>query len=376
MTVDRTAQSLRRATVTCLLASAAAVVVSVSMVPTAHAQGWWPWADKQEPVRPREPVYRGPPPAPIPGQPGAGQFSNPPIAARPQGPAGNICLQLEQRLVSEGQRGASTRDSLPKLESELRTTERALAQAQSQLERGDCYEYFLFTKSLRNSPTCRTAAGSVESLRRRLSELDGQRGQAAGTSDRRVQDDLVRELARNGCGNQYVTEARRLDQRGGFWTTEEDNSQPRAGNQFGSLPFATYRTICVRLCDGYFFPVSFSTLPNHFQRDVDTCQSQCAAPVELYYHQNPGAGVDKAVSVKSQSNYTSLKSAFRYRKEFVHGCSCKEAEYQVGAGERRADAGPTGVLDRQYDGASKTTASVKKRRHALFASGPSNRFTE
>ena len=42
--------------------------------------------------------------------------------------------------------------------------------------------------------------------------------------------------------------------------------------------------------------------------------------------------------MKSNTNYTALKTAFRYRKEFVHGCSCKEAEYQAGAGERRVDA--------------------------------------
>jgi hypothetical protein len=81
------------------------------------------------------------------------------------------------------------------------------------------------------------------------------------------------------------------------------------------------------LCDGYYFPVSFSTLPNHFQRDSQMCQTQCAAPAELYYHQNPGGAVEQAVSVSSQQPYTSLKSAFRYRKEFVQGCSCKEAEF-------------------------------------------------
>lgn len=260
--------------------------------------------------------------------------------ARP-GVGGNICLQLEQRLVAETQRGAgSPRDALPRIEQDIRQLERQLAQAQARVERGDCYDYFLFTKSLRNTPDCRSAAGQVDSLKRRMSELDVQRQQITGTGDQRYRDDIVRELARNGCGPQYVQEARRLDsQAGGFWSNEEDSS-PRGSNQFGSLPFATYRTVCVRLCDGYYFPVSFSTLPNHFQRDADLCQSRCAAPVELYYHQNPGGGMEQAVSVKSQTNYTQLKTAFRYRKEFVNGCSCKEAEFTPGAGEKKADAGP------------------------------------
>ena len=68
----------------------------------------------------------------------------------------------------------------------------------------------------------------------------------------------------------------------------------------------------------------------------------CAAPAELYYHQNPGGAVEQMISVATQQPYTSLKSAWRYRKEFVQGCSCKEAEYlpAQGAGDKKADAVP------------------------------------
>ena len=330
-----------------LAAGFVAVAVVATLVSPASAQWWVPWGNQDTP-RPKEPVYRGPPPAPVPGQPAPGQpIPGQPVpyspAGRPQA-GGNICLQLEQQLVAEGQRTTNPRETLARIETEIRQTERQLSQAQTQLERGDCYEYFLFSKSLRNTPTCRSSSATADQLKRRMGELESQRGQTAASGERRVRDDVVRELARNGCGQQYVTEARRLDSQGfGLWSSDEDGGNRGAGNQFGSLPFATYRTICVRLCDGYYFPVSFSTLPNHFQRDADACQSKCAAPVELYYHQNPGAGVDQAVSIKGQANYTALKTAFRYRKEYVHGCSCKEAEYQPGAGERRADAPATAI---------------------------------
>jgi hypothetical protein len=333
-TVTRRAGKTRRAL---LLAGLAALTVGGTVASDARAQGWWPWANQDQPP-PRRDIR---PPAPIPNQlppPGGAVAPGQQPGFRPApGASGNICLQLEQRLVAEGQnRGTNPREALSRVEMELRQTEKALQQAQGQLDRGDCFEYFLFSKSLRNTPACRTAQGNADQLRRRMSELDQQRTGLASAGERRVSDDIVRELARNGCGQQYVQEARRLDNTPSnpFWATEEDTGPRTGGNQFGSLPFATYRTICVRLCDGYFFPVSFSTLPNHFSRDADTCQQKCAAPVELFYHQNPGANVEQAVSVKSNANYTSLKSAFRYRKEFVHGCSCKEAEYQPGSGER------------------------------------------
>jgi hypothetical protein len=253
-------------------------------------------------------------------------------------------------LVAETQGGGQGRELLPRIENDMRQLERAYQSAQAQLNRADCWDQFLFSKTLRRTPQCVQLYNQVDTARRQLADLDAQRRQIMGRSDRSYQDDIVRELARNGCGQQYVQEARRRDAArnpfSSLWGEETD--APRgAPNQFGNLPFATYRTLCVRLCDGYYFPVSFSTLPNHFQRDADVCQSQCAAPAELYYHQNPGGAVEQMVSVGSQQPYTSLKTAWRYRKEYVQGCSCKEAEFQpqqAGA-EKKAEApAPTGAI--------------------------------
>jgi hypothetical protein len=247
-----------------------------------------------------------------------------------------ICLQLEQRLVAESQRGTQSREQLPKIEADMRQADRAHQMAEAQLERADCYDYFLFAKTLRRTRRCVDLATEAENAKRKVADLDIQRQQILGSRDRSYQDDIIRELARNNCGSNYQQEAQR---RGGFnpfsslWQ-DEDSGPGGRGNEFGALPFATYRTLCVRLCDGYYFPVSFSTLPNHFQRDAEMCQSQCAAPAELYYHQNPGGSVEQMVSAANQQPYTSLKSAFRYRKEYVQGCSCKQAEYSPNPGER------------------------------------------
>jgi Protein of unknown function (DUF2865) len=327
MTLDGTRSKARSARA---LAQAVAVLCFTAI--PASAQGWWPFSNS-EPPRPPASMNR-PPPAPIPPAatlPAPGQQTG-----RPQGNTGPICVQLEQRLVAEGQRGNQGRSQLPKIEEETRQNERSANQAQTQLERGECYEYFLFSKTLRRTPQCVQAVNQLETAKRRLSELSILRQQAEGTSERSYQDDIIRELARNGCGAQYVQEARKRDGGSIFGGSEDDG--PRTENNFGALPFATYRTVCVRLCDGFFFPVSFSTLPNHFGRDADQCQSRCAAPVELYYHQNPGADIKQAISAKSQTPYTSLKSAFKYTKEYVNGCSCKEAEYVPAAGEKKAEA--------------------------------------
>ncbi len=328
-----------RQTLAVLAAAVLAMAPLLGSSTFARAQGWWPFS--QDPPRPKEPVYR-PPPVPIP--PAAPMQ---PQASRPPGSGSPVCVQLEQRLVAEGQRGNQGRSQLPRIDEEMRQLDKTIAQSQMQLDRGDCYDVFFFSKTLRRTPQCVQAANQVETAKRRLSDLSIQRQQIMGSSERSYQDDIIRELARNGCGAQYIQEARKRD--GGdssiFGGSGPEDDGTRSDNSFGNLPFATYRTVCVRLCDGFFFPVSFSTLPNHFARDAEQCQSRCAAPAELYYHQNPGGDIRQAVSAKAQTPYTSLKSAFKYTKEYVHGCSCKEAEYVPAAGEKRADApaAPTGT---------------------------------
>src|SRR3569833_266880 len=78
----------------------------------AMAQGWWPWSspEPERPPVPEEPVYREPPPDQPPrigdpGPPGIQQGA-PPTAPPPAhwSTKNPICLQLEQRLVQDGQR--------------------------------------------------------------------------------------------------------------------------------------------------------------------------------------------------------------------------------------------------------------------------------
>jgi hypothetical protein len=332
-----------------VLAGGAAALLALSFADAlAQGWGWWPWSQPDPRPIPQEPVYRPPPGQFPPGQPPppgqAPGYGAPPAFGNRMS---NLCLQLEQRLVGENQAAGQGRELLPRLEADMRQVERAYQQAQSQLDRYDCWDQFLFSRTLRRTARCIDLNTQVENARRRLADLDAQRRQIMGRSDRSYQDDIIRELARNGCGQQYVQEARRRDAARNplsmLFGGEESDAPRGPATQFGNLPFATYRTLCVRLCDGYYFPVSFSTLPNHFQRDSEQCQSQCAAPAELFYHQNPGGAVEQMVSVATQQPYTSLKSAWRYRKEYVQGCSCKAAEYQPQQLNEKKAEGPAAV---------------------------------
>lgn len=303
---------------------ASTVTGGIATSTSALAQGFqWPWEEQNPPPRQRpraQPEYRPQPtPTPQPYQGGGEQGW--------QGRS-SVCVQLEQRLVQETQRGGQGQSQLPQIKSQIRQLNQTIRRSEAELDRRQCYEYFLFSKTLRRTRQCIGLVNTVEKARRELAGLDTQRQAIEASGSQSYQDEIIRELARNNCGNDYVREARRRDRSpfSGLWQ-DEDSDGGYGRNTYGRLPFATYRTMCVRLCDGYYFPVSFSTLPNHFQRDADVCQSQCAAPSQLYYYQNPGSSIDQMVDVADAKPYTQLKTAFKYRKEFVQGCSCKAAEF-------------------------------------------------
>jgi len=300
-----------------VLAAVASLCLPFAVDP-ASSQGFkWPW----EIDEPRRPVEQPPPrAAPDP-------YVQPGPAGRGWNARSSICLDLERRLVQETANSGQFRNRIPQLDADIARLRADVNSAEARLDRGGCYEEFLFSRTLRQTPQCLRVARQRNEQRRQLAALEAERQNLASQSGRSYQDEIVRELARNNCGADYAREAERRDRNSfrPFWEDQEGGSG--YANSYKSLPFATYRTLCVRMCDGYYFPVSFSTLPNHFQRDAEVCQSKCAAPAMLFYHQNPGAGVEQMVSASTNEPYTQLKEAFLYRKKYVDGCSCKQAEY-------------------------------------------------
>ncbi len=84
----------------------------------------------------------------------------------------------------------------------------------------------------------------------------------------------------------------------------------------------TYRTLCVRMCDGFYVPISFSTRRDNFMQDQLKCRSTCGADAQIFYHRNPGATVEDAVDLGGRP-YSRLPNAFRFRKARVDGCACR-----------------------------------------------------
>jgi hypothetical protein len=158
--------------------------------------------------------------------------------------------------------------------------------------------------------------GNLDQINANLERL---RGSQNSDQDMQVRS-VTQALAQNNCGPQYVAAAR--NQGGGFL---DNLFNPNATSPDLGAPASTYRTVCVRSCDGYYFPISFATVPSRFGDDDKACKSLCpAADANLYSYRNPGEDINSAVSLNGQP-YSALANAFKYRREFSPTCSCRAA---------------------------------------------------
>ena len=84
----------------------------------------------------------------------------------------------------------------------------------------------------------------------------------------------------------------------------------------------TYRTLCVRLCDGFYFPISYSTLRERFAADAKQCEQRCPSRSRLFVHRNPGEDVNDMVDLDGR-RYRNLPTAFLHQTQYVADCTCR-----------------------------------------------------
>ncbi|MEL6746564.1 MAG: DUF2865 domain-containing protein [Pseudomonadota bacterium] len=258
-------------------------------------------------------------------------------AAAQSGQGSRVCVRLENALVAENRRDGQPQPDTSSLRTQRRALRNAVGRAEQRLEAGDCYEQFFFSRTLRRTRQCIRLKRTLDTARGRLARTERELQAASGTrrsgQDRRQA--LLSELARYNCGPQYQRQRR---QRNTGWNPFSVFDRDGGGSGFfDNAPRQdlapdtiqagfTYRTMCVRLCDGYYFPVSYTALPSKFGSDTQICQQRCAAPTDLYVYRSPGGEVEQMIT-PTGAPYQKLETAFRYRKEVVTGCSCSASQY-------------------------------------------------
>ena len=276
-----------------------------------------------------------PPPPPPQGAPpqGVPPQGAPPMQAGP--PVNPVCPRLEAQLATIDRGGSGD----PAKDDQIRRYQDAATQQQAELDRVTmqakkmgCESSGFFSLFGGQSSQCGPVNARIQQMRGNLDQITSnlerlRSGGGFGGMDRDNQRrSVLIALAQNNCGPQYANAAAPPQGGGLFNNLFGGNNNPGGpGAVPGDLgpPSGTYKTVCVRTCDGGYFPVSFATTPARFADDERTCKALCpATEAALYAYRNPGEDINSAVSINGQP-YTALPNAFRFRNEFNPACACR-----------------------------------------------------
>lgn len=111
------------------------------------------------------------------------------------------------------------------------------------------------------------------------------------------------------------------------WKAERFQSKPAEGDRDPAYG-GNYKTVCVRTCDGYYWPVSRSVTRDRFETDAKRCDAGCLGEARLFYQHKNSDDPKTMVDLEGKP-YTELKTAFLYRKTLLNGCGCRAAPWSL-----------------------------------------------
>ncbi|MEJ0097081.1 MAG: DUF2865 domain-containing protein [Bauldia sp.] len=192
---------------------------------------------------------------------------------------------------------------------------------------------------------------------------------------------LLRALADNHCSGAYVAGEPPPDDNGGgnglfsslfgthsIFNSEDDSSPADSG-------FGTYRTLCVRTCDGFYFPISFSTVPGQFSTDRRHLPGDVPGRAGGALHPpQPGRGC-RAGGFARRPAVFGATHRLQVPHQYDKSCTCHTAGAAVGAPAftqfPTGDSGLSPVTgapldpgdsDRHRDGAADAQSQAHRRR--------------
>jgi hypothetical protein len=250
----------------------------------------------------------------------------------PPGGANPVCQRLVGQLsaIDSGATGGDSAkaDQIRRYEEAQSRQQSELERVQGQAKRQGCDSSGFFSLFTGPSAQCGPINTQIQQMRSNLDQITGNlerlRGGGFGGSERENQRrSVLMALAQNNCGPQYAGMLRNSGG-GGFLENLFGGNNNNGGAPIDNgAASGTYRTVCARSCDGFYFPISFATVPSRFPDDERVCKSLCpAADATLFTYRNPGEDMNQAVSINGQP-YSQSPNAFKYRQSFDKSCSCK-----------------------------------------------------
>lgn len=261
-------------------------------------------------------------------------------------PATRVCRQLEAQLAALPAGGRASPAQVKRYDDAIARQRDQIARARAQARRAGCG----FAVMGGAVAFCGELNATLARMDRNLSQLQRKRAQLAGSGDgRRERARIMAALDVNDC-RAPTRAAPPAQVRSG---TAAFPAAPRAGSLSGN-----FRTLCVRTCDGYYFPISWSVSQAAFERDGKACQAMCpGTQVELHYHRVSGEEPQDMVSAATGLPYREMDTAFLYKKPGASvpaGCGCGAAAqaargFQTIGGDYESNEAATGQDARAGD---------------------------
>ena len=197
---------------------------------------------------------------------------------------------------------------------------------ESEFVRGGCQK--VLNAGGRLNRTCRSIARRIKSDRSDYSNAVAR--VKKGSQVAAAREAALLQYARFGCASRSsgsVTRTEVTPERKTLFERLFGGGDDRINDgDFYDFNMTTYRTVCARTCDGYYWPVSFSTVKDNIYSDAGVCESQAAVgAVSLYYYANQGGSPEDMVDINGQ-RYADSENAFKYRREYDAACNIKQTE--------------------------------------------------
>lgn len=311
-------------------------------------------------------------------------FAEPSFAA-----SSRLCRQLEAELAGGGGGNSA---QFKKYDRAVDAQREQLSLARSRARRAGCG----FTLLTRGTAMCAPLNSQIERMQSNLATLERKRDQLGGAKSKRSRATILAALNANDCRGGATAENERrkpkaTDEEGGdFFSrlfgggvrraeTLEEAREPidpaekrrlvllqarergtnvtRILNPNGETtvfgPPGEFSTMCVRTCDGYYFPISPNSSSADFDRDQKNCETTCpGTEVQLYYRPAGDEATETMMSVAGGQTYSSLPTAYLYRdvtKSRPAACGCsataeKPSFSVIGGGESAEESVPAEPL--------------------------------
>jgi hypothetical protein len=190
-----------------------------------------------------------------------------------------------------------------------------LAAAEADAEQGNCNRFLFFGPP--KSPACPSIEATIARLQDQLAGSRGS-GWASGPSPDDERASVRSALEENGCS---------------IPSLQASASGPG-------------RTLCVRTCDGYYFPVENRASSSRVKVDAAVCQAMYGKDGLATLYVQRGDDVADARSVDGKQRYGDQPFAFLYRDTFDAACHAELKDGLAALRSRTIAAGPQPAADR------------------------------